>query len=58
MISSLTDIEELVLHCDSEESKEHIKEAILCYKAGAYRAAIVTTWVAVVFNLIADVTQS
>lgn len=52
MIESLVDIEALSLRCRSEQSKEHVAEAIRCYRAGAYRAAIVSTWIAVVFDLI------
>ncbi|HEV2611437.1 MAG TPA: hypothetical protein VGU61_14300 [Noviherbaspirillum sp.] len=52
MAESLADIETLALRCRSERSKEHIAEAVLCYRGGAYRAAIVSTWIAVVFDLI------
>ncbi len=44
--------EELVLRCREEASKAHIREAIKCYEASAYRAAIVTTYMAVCFDLI------
>jgi len=52
MRESLADIESLVLRCNSEQSREHMTEAIRCYGAGAYRAAIVSTWIAIVFDLI------
>ncbi|MGJ0430883.1 hypothetical protein [Methylobacter sp.] len=52
MNESLVDIEALSLRCRSEQSKNYIAEATLCYRAGAYRAAIVSTWIAVVFDLI------
>lgn len=52
MNESLADIEALSLRCSSEESKDYISEATLCYRVGAYRAAIVSTWIAVVFDLI------
>lgn len=51
MIESLADIEALLLRCRSEQSKEYVSEAVLCYRSGAYRAAIVGTWIAVVFDL-------
>lgn len=44
--------EELVLRCREEASKAHIREAIRCYEGSAYRAAIVTTYMAVCFDLI------
>ena len=52
MLESLVDIEALVLQCHSDQSKEYTTEAILCYRSGAYRSAIVSIWIAVVFDLI------
>lgn len=52
MIESLADIEALAARCHSEQSKGYIAEAIKCYRAGAYRAAIVSTWIAIVFDLV------
>jgi hypothetical protein len=45
-------MEALALRCRSDQSKEYISEALLCYRSGAYRATIVSTWIAVVFDLI------
>lgn len=52
MLESLADIEGLVLQCRSDQSGEYTTEAILCYRSGAYRSAIVSIWIAVVFDLI------
>ncbi len=52
MIEALSDLDALALQCRQEQSKEYVAEAIRCYKAGAYRATIVSTWIAVVFDLI------
>jgi hypothetical protein len=52
MSETLTDIEVLTLRCRSEQSKSYIAEAVLCYRSGAYRAAIVSAWIAVVFDLV------
>lgn len=52
MPESLADIETLALRCRSEQSKEYVMEAILCYRSGAYRSAIVSVWIAIVFDLI------
>lgn len=52
MTESLADIEALALQCRSEQSRGYVAEAVLCYRAGAYRATIVNTWIAVVFDLI------
>ncbi|SDA73918.1 MULTISPECIES: hypothetical protein [unclassified Janthinobacterium] len=52
MNESLLDIEVLALRCRSEQSRTYISEAILCYRAGAYRATIVSVWIAVIFDLV------
>lgn len=49
---SLTDLESLILTARTERAKKHIADAYAAYQAGAYRAAIVVTWIAVVFDLI------
>lgn len=51
-INGLYDLEELVLACRDEQAREHIREAVECYKSGAFRACIVATWIAVVFDYI------
>lgn len=45
--------EELLLQCKEDASRSHIREAIRCYESSAYRAAIVTSYMAVCFDLIA-----
>ncbi|WP_272644224.1 hypothetical protein [Marinomonas mediterranea] len=52
MASPLSDLDELVLKCRDEKAKSYIKEAVSCYKSGAFRSAIVSTWVAVSFDII------
>lgn len=44
--------EELALRCPDTSAKQHILEAMKCYEGGAYRAAIVSAYVAVCFDLI------
>ena len=48
----LADLDELLLQCKLPQSKAFLAEAISCYRAGAYRSAIISTWIAVVFDLI------
>jgi hypothetical protein len=48
----LADLDELILRCRDERAKTYIGEAVSCYKAGAYRAAIISTWTAVMFDII------
>lgn len=45
-------LEELILRCPDEVGRANIREAVKCYEAGAYRAAIMTTYVAVCYDLI------
>ncbi|MGJ4940626.1 hypothetical protein ACQR1W_08655 [Bradyrhizobium sp. HKCCYLS1011] len=54
---SLRDLDELILTCRNEEGRGYIAEAVACYRAGAYRACIVSTWIAVVFDLISKVRE-
>lgn len=52
MASPLSDLDELVLKCRDQKAKDYIKEAVSCYKAGAFRSAIVSTWIAVSFDVL------
>jgi hypothetical protein len=54
---SLSDLDEMVLSCRSEEARNYVGEALACYRAGAFRACIVSTWIAVVFDLIAKIRE-
>jgi hypothetical protein len=53
MIKALSDIDELVLQCHSKEASGFIAEAVSAYKAAAYRSCIVSTWIAIVFDVLA-----
>lgn len=52
MTSLLADLDELILKCRDQKAKSYIREAVSCYKAGAFRSAIVSTWIAVSFDII------
>lgn len=52
MASPLSDIDELVLRCRSEAAKSYISEAVKCYRSGAFRSAIISCWIAVVFDAV------
>lgn len=52
MASPLTDLDELILRCSDERAKAYLYEAVASYRAGAFRAAIVATWIAVCFDFI------
>ena len=51
MTSPLYDLDELVLQCRNERARNYIREAVSSYRAGAFRAAIVSTWIAVCFDI-------
>lgn len=52
MASPLEDLDELILRCRDVRTREYIREAVSSYRAGAFRSAIVGTWIAVCFDLI------
>ncbi|AFY92173.1 hypothetical protein [Chamaesiphon minutus] len=52
MYEAFIDLDELILLCRDKNSKKFIKEAINCYRVGAFRSCIVSTWNAVVFDFI------
>lgn len=56
-LERLSDLEELTLRCRTVHAREHISEAVAAYRGGAYRAAIVMSWIAVVFDLIDKVRE-
>lgn len=51
----MADLEELVLGCKNPTSKIYVTEAIGAYHAGSIRASIVTTWIAVYFDLVSKI---
>jgi hypothetical protein len=57
MNERLIDLDELVLRCKEEVTRNYIKEAVACYKAGAFRSCIISTWNAVVFDYLSKLRQ-
>lgn len=53
----LLDLDELILRCRDDRARTYIAEAVACYKAGAYRSAIVSTWIAVAFDIVDKVLE-
>ncbi|RYF50798.1 hypothetical protein [Xanthomonas arboricola] len=49
---ALLDIELMVERVRSDQAKSFIKEAVVCYKAGAYRSCVVSTWVALIHDFL------
>jgi hypothetical protein len=50
--NALADLDELVLLCRDDKARVYIAEAVACYRAGAFRSAIVATWIAVCYDII------
>ena len=46
------DLEDLIELCNSKRAKIHLREAVDCYKVGAYRACVINTWISVVYDII------
>ena len=42
MAGYLEDLDELVLKCRNKNAREYIRESVACYRAQAYRSAIVS----------------
>lgn len=52
MTSPLIDLDELILKCRDDRAKAYLSEAVASYRSGAFRSAIVGTWIAVCFDVI------
>jgi hypothetical protein len=57
MILHLSDLDELCHKVRNIYSKKYLEEAIASYRTGAYRAAIITTWVGVCVDIIEKVRE-
>lgn len=57
MAGYLEDLDELILKCRNNLAREYIRESVACYRAEAYRSAIVSCWVAVCFDLIGKIRE-
>lgn len=53
----ISDLDELILKCRSEVSRAQMKEAVACYRAGAYRSTIIATWIAVLFDFVSKLRE-
>ena len=52
MYETFIDLDELIVQCRDKVSRKFIQEAVSCYRAGAFRSCIVSTWNAVVFDFL------
>ncbi len=52
MQEELSDLDALVLRCRGDSARTYIREAVACYKSGAFRSSIVATWIAVLYDFL------
>lgn len=57
MALQLTDLDELCQMVRNSNSKTYLKEAITSYRAGAYRAAVTLTWIAVCVDIVEKIRE-
>ena len=57
MNSSIIDLDELILTCRDQKAKDYISEAVASYKSAAYRASIVSVWIAICYYVIDKVRE-
>jgi len=53
----LTDLDELALTVRDRTARSYILEAIDAYRGGAYRSSIISTWIAVNFDIISKIRE-
>ncbi|PKK88467.1 MAG: hypothetical protein CVV64_18630 [Candidatus Wallbacteria bacterium HGW-Wallbacteria-1] len=56
-IYHLSDLDEILENVRNENSRKYLSEAITSYRAGAYRAATITTWIAVCVDIIEKIRE-
>lgn len=57
MNRGLTDLDALLLTVRDQQTKKYIAEAVLAYRVGAYRLAIVGTWIAVAYDIVSKIRE-
>ena len=55
--AGITDLEELALMVRDRHSKTYIVEAINAYRGGAYRSAVISTWIAISYDVISKIRE-
>lgn len=53
----LSDLDERVFEVRDKTSRDLIREAIAAYRGGAYRSAIMSTWIAIAYDIIVKVRE-
>jgi hypothetical protein len=53
----LTDLDAIILRVRERKSREYIAEAVAAYRVGAYKAAVIGTWIAVTFDILMKIRE-
>lgn len=53
----LSDLDELLQSVRNRYAKEYLKEAIIAYRAGAYRASVISTWISICVDIIQKIKE-
>jgi hypothetical protein len=53
----LTDLDSIILTVRDQRAREYISEAIAAYRAGAYKASILSVWVAITFDILTKIRE-
>src|SRR5713226_5581239 len=56
-VSAVTDLDELILRVRDTESRVLYGEAVQAYRASAFRSAVTSTWIALVYDLFAKIRE-
>lgn len=56
-MDTLADLDDLVLTVRDRNSRSYISEAVRAYRAGAFRSAIMSTWIAVAYDIISKIRE-
>ena len=57
MDARLTDLDALVLKIRERRSREYLAEALAAYRAGAYKASVIGTWIVVTFDILMKIRE-
>lgn len=57
MSLQLSDLDELLQSVRNRYAQEYLKEAVIAYRAGAYRAAVTSTWISICVDIIQKIKE-
>lgn len=57
MDAHLTDLDAILLRVRERRSRDYLREAVSAYRAGAYKAAVIGTWIAVSYDILSKIRE-